>query len=144
GRKLSWADLLVFAGNVAMDSMGFHTFGFGFGRPDIWEPDDISWGAEDTWLGDERHADEGQLQGPFGADHMGLIYVNPEGPGGNPDPLAAAKYIRETVRRMAMKDEETGALIARGHTSGKTHGAAQAVPHVGPEPEGASLEEQGC
>src|SRR3954471_2956168 len=143
GRKISWADLLVYAGNVAMESMGFKTFGFGFGRADIWEPEEIFWGPEDTWLGDERHADDGQIRGPFGADHMGLIYVNPEGPGGNPDPQLAAKYIRETFRRMAMNDEETVALIAGGHTFGKTHGAAPAVQHVGPEPEGAPLEEQG-
>jgi catalase-peroxidase len=143
GRKISWADLLVYAGNVAMESMGFKTFGFGFGRPDIWEPEEIFWGPEDTWLGDERHADDGQIQGPFGADHMGLIYVNPEGPGGNPDPQLAGKFIRETFRRMAMNDEETVALIAGGHTFGKTHGAAPAVQYVGPEPEGAALEEQG-
>ncbi len=143
GRKISWADLLIFAGNVALESMGFRTFGFGFGRPDIWEPEEIFWGSEDTWLGDERHADDGQIQGPFGADHMGLIYVNPEGPGGKPDPHRAAKYIRETFRRMAMNDEETVALIAGGHTFGKTHGAAPALQYVGPEPEGAPVEEQG-
>ncbi len=143
GRKISWADLLVYAGNVAMESMGFKTFGFGFGRPDIWEPDEIFWGPEDTWLGDERHAGEGDLHGPFGADHMGLIYVNPEGPGGKPDPALAAKFIRQTFARMAMNDEETVALIAGGHTFGKTHGAAPAAQHVGPEPEGAGLEEQG-
>jgi catalase-peroxidase len=143
GQKISWADLLIYAGNVAMESMGFKTFGFGFGRPDIWEPEEIFWGPEDTWLGDERHADDGQIQGPFGADHMGLIYVNPEGPGGKPDPQLAAKYIRETFRRMAMNDEETVALIAGGHTFGKTHGAAPALEYVGPEPEGALLEEQG-
>jgi catalase-peroxidase len=143
GRKISWADLLVYAGNVAMESMGFKTFGFGFGRPDIWEPEEIFWGPEDTWLGDERHAGDGKLQGPFGADHMGLIYVNPEGPGGNPNPLAAASYIRETFRRMAMNDEETAALIIGGHTFGKTHGAAPAVEYVGPEPEGTPIEQQG-
>jgi catalase-peroxidase len=143
GQKITWADLLVYAGNVAMESMGFKTFGFGFGRPDVWEPEEIFWGPEDTWLGDERHADDGQIRGPFGADHMGLIYVNPEGPGGNPDPQLAAKFIRETFRRMAMNDEETVALIVGGHTFGKTHGAAPAVGHVGPEPEGASLAEQG-
>ena len=144
GRKISWADLLVYAGNVAMESMGFKTFGFGFGRPDIWEPDEIFWGPEDTWLGDERHGGDpkGELKGPFGADHMGLIYVNPEGPGGKPDPAAAANMIRETFRRMAMNDEETVALIVGGHTFGKTHGAAPAT-HVGPEPEGAPIEEQG-
>jgi catalase-peroxidase len=142
GRKISWADLIIFAGNCAYESMGFKTFGFGFGRPDIWEPDEIFWGPEDTWLGDERHGGEGDIQGPFGADHMGLIYVNPQGPGGNPDPLAAAKYIRETFRRMAMNDEETLALIVGGHTFGKTHGAVS-EEYVGPEPEGAPLEEQG-
>ncbi len=143
GRKLSWADLIVFAGNVAYESMGLKTFGFAFGREDRWEPDEIFWGPEDTWLGDERHASEGQLQGPFGADHMGLIYVNPEGPGGNPDPSLAGKYIRETFRRMAMNDEETLALIVGGHTVGKAHGAAPADQYVGPEPEGAPIEEQG-
>ena len=143
GRKISWADLLVYAGNVAMDSMGFKTFGFGFGRTDVWEPDEIFWGTEATWLGDERHGGEGEIQGPFGADHMGLIYVNPEGPGGNPDPLLAAKFIRRTFARMAMNDEETVALIVGGHTFGKAHGAAPALQHVGPEPEGATLEEQG-
>ena len=143
GRKISWADLLIFAGNCAYESMGFRTFGFGFGREDIWEPEEIFWGPEDTWLGDERHAGEGDIRGPFGADHMGLIYVNPEGPGGNPDPALAAKYIRQTFARMAMNDEETLALIVGGHTVGKAHGAAPAPQHVGPEPEGASLEEQG-
>jgi catalase-peroxidase len=143
GRKISWADLIVFAGNVAYDSMGFKTFGFGFGRPDIWEPDEIFWGPEDTWLGDERHAAEGDIHGPFGADHMGLIYVNPEGPGGNPDPALAGKFIRQTFARMAMNDEETVALIVGGHTVGKAHGAAPAPEHVGLEPEGASMEEQG-
>jgi len=143
GNKISWADLIIFAGNCAYESMGFKTFGFGFGREDLWEPDEIFWGPEDTWLGDERHAGDGQIQGPFGADHMGLIYVNPQGPGFNPDPLAAAKYIRETFRRMAMNDEETLALIVGGHTVGKAHGAAPDAQYVGPEPEGASLEEQG-
>jgi catalase-peroxidase len=143
GRKISWADLILFAGNVAYDSMGLKTFGFGFGRPDVWEPEEIFWGPEDTWLGDERHAGEGEIQGPFGADHLGLIYVNPEGPGGNPDPALAGKFIRETFRRMAMNDEETLALIVGGHTVGKAHGAAPADQHVGPEPEGAPLEEQG-
>ena len=143
GRKISWADLLVYAGNVAMDSMGFKTFGFGFGRTDAWETDEIFWGTEATWLGDERHGGEGEIQGPFGADHMGLIYVNPEGPGGNPDPLLAATFIRRTFARMAMNDEETVALIVGGHTFGKAHGAAPALQHVGPEPEGATLEEQG-
>jgi catalase-peroxidase len=142
GRKISWADLIIFAGNCAYESMGFKTFGFGFGREDVWEPDEIFWGPEDTWLGDERHSARGDIQGPFGADHMGLIYVNPQGPGGNADPLDAAKYIRETFRRMAMNDEETVALIIGGHTFGKAHGAV-AEDYVGPEPEGASLEEQG-
>jgi catalase-peroxidase len=143
GQNISWADLLVYTGNVAMESMGFKTFGFGFGRADVWEPEEIFWGPEDTWLGDERHGGEGELHHTVGADHMGLIYVNPEGPGGNPDPLLAARYIRETFRRMAMNDEETAALIIGGHTFGKTHGAAPAVEHVGPEPEGAPTEEQG-
>jgi catalase-peroxidase len=143
GNKISWADLLVYAGNVAMESMGFKTFGFGFGRADVWEPEEIFWGPEDTWLGDERHAEEGDIEGPFAADHLGLIYVNPEGPGGNPDPALAAKFIRATFRRMAMNDEETAALIIGGHTFGKTHGAAPATEHVGPEPEGAPIEEQG-
>ena len=142
GRKLSWADLLIFAGNCALESMGFKTFGFAFGRPDVWEADETDWGTESTWLADERHSDNGDIQGPYGADHMGLIYVNPEGPNGNPDPRAAAHYIRNTFKRMAMNDEETVALIAGGHTFGKAHGAA-AETHVGPEPEGASLEEQG-
>jgi len=144
GQQVSWADLLVLAGNVALESMGFRTFGFGFGREDVWEPEEIFWGPEDTWLGDERYADgaERQLSGPFGAVQMGLIYVNPEGPNGNPDPLAAAHDIRETFGRMAMNDEETVALIAGGHSFGKTHGAGPA-DNVGPEPEAASLEEQG-
>jgi catalase-peroxidase len=144
GQQVSWADLLVFAGNVALESMGFETFGFGFGREDVWEPEEIFWGPEDTWLGDERYVDgdERQLSGPLGAVQMGLIYVNPEGPNGNPDPLAAAKDIRETFRRMAMNDEETVALIAGGHSFGKTHGAGPG-DYVGPEPEAASLEEQG-
>jgi catalase-peroxidase len=142
GRKISWADLLVFAGNVAMESMGFKTFGFGFGREDIWEPDEIFWGSEDTWLGDERYSGERELAEPFGAVQMGLIYVNPEGPNGEPDPLAAAKDIRETFRRMAMNDEETLALIVGGHTFGKTHGAVS-PEHIGPEPEAAPVEQQG-
>jgi catalase-peroxidase len=142
GQKVSWADLLVLAGNVAMDSMGFKTFGFGFGRPDVWEPEDIFWGPEDTWLGDARYSGDRDLAKPLGAVQMGLIYVNPEGPGGKPDPLAAARDIRETFARMAMNDEETVALIVGGHSFGKTHGAAPAK-HVGPEPEGAGLEEQG-
>ena len=122
--------------------MGFKTFGFAFGRPDVWEADATDWGSEGTWLGDERHADDGEIEGPFGADHMGLIYVNPEGPNANPDPLAAARYIRQTFKRMAMNDEETVALIAGGHTFGKAHGAV-GEEHVGPEPEGAGIEEQG-
>jgi catalase-peroxidase len=142
GRKLSWADLLVFTGNVAMESMGFKTFGFGFGREDIWEPDEIIWGPEDTWLGDERYSGDRELGKPYGAVQMGLIYVNPEGPNGNPDPVAAARDIRETFSRMAMNDEETFALIAGGHTFGKTHGAHD-PDNVGPEPEAAPLEEQG-
>ena len=142
GRSLSWADLIILAGNCALESMGFKTFGFAFGREDVWEADETDWGSEETWLGDERHSDDGEIEGPYGADHMGLIYVNPEGPNGNPDPLAAANYIRNTFKRMAMNDEETVALIAGGHTFGKAHGAA-AESHVGPEPEGATLEEQG-
>ncbi len=142
GRRISWADLLVFAGQCALESMGFKTFGFGFGREDIWEPEEIFWGPEDTWLGDERYHGDRELGGPFGAVQMGLIYVNPEGPNGKPDPLAAARDIRETFRRMAMNDEETVALIAGGHTFGKTHGAATAE-YIGPEPEGAPLEAQG-
>jgi catalase-peroxidase len=142
GQKISWADLLVFAGNCALESMGLPTFGFGFGREDIWEPEEIFWGPEDTWLGDERYSGDRELSGPVGAVQMGLIYVNPEGPNGNPDPLAAARDIRETFRRMAMNDEETLALIAGGHTFGKTHGAAGAE-YVGPEPEAAPLEAQG-
>ncbi|MEO3776591.1 catalase/peroxidase HPI [Micromonospora sp. B11E3] len=142
GRKVSWADLLVLAGNVALESMGFKTFGFGFGREDVWEPEEIFWGPEDTWLGDERYSGDRELAGPLGAVQMGLIYVNPEGPNGTPDPLAAARDIRETFGRMAMNDEETVALIAGGHTFGKTHGAAPAE-YVGPEPEGAPVESQG-
>ena len=142
GRKVSWADLLVLAGNVAMESMGFETFGFGFGREDVWEPDEIFWGSEDEWLGDERYSGDRELAGHLGAVQMGLIYVNPEGPNGNPDPLAAAIDIRETFARMAMNDEETVALIAGGHTFGKAHGAHSA-DYVGPEPEAAPLEEQG-
>jgi catalase-peroxidase len=142
GRKLSWADLLVFTGNVAMESMGFATFGFGFGREDIWEPDEIFWGPEDTWLGDERYSGERDLSGPLAAVQMGLIYVNPEGPNGNPDPLAAARDVRETFARMAMNDEETVALIVGGHTFGKTHGAV-GPEFIGPEPEAAPIEQQG-
>ena len=142
GQKISWADLLVFAGNVAMESMGFKTFGFGFGREDIWEPEEIFWGPEDTWLGDKRYSGDRELAKPFGAVQMGLIYVNPEGPNGSPDPMAAAKDIRETFARMAMNDEETVALIVGGHSFGKTHGAVD-PKNVGPEPEAAPLEEQG-
>ena len=142
GRNLSWADLIIFAGNCALESMGFKTFGFAFGRPDVWEADETDWGSERTWLADERHENNGDLQGSLGADHMGLIYVNPEGPNGNPDPLAAAPYIRQTFKRMAMNDEETVALIVGGHTFGKAHGAV-AEDYVGPEPEGAGIEEQG-
>ena len=142
GRYLSWADLIIFAGNCALESLGFKTFGFAFGRPDVWEADETDWGSEETWLDDRRHDSDGELQGPLGADHMGLIYVNPEGPNGNPDPMAAAKYIRQTFKRMAMNDVETVALIAGGHTFGKTHGAAP-DSNVGPEPEEAGIAEQG-
>ncbi len=142
GRKLSWADLLVYTGNVAMESMGFQTFGFGFGREDIWEAEEIYWGSEDTWLGDERYSGERELSKPLGAVQMGLIYVNPEGPNGDPNPLAAAKDIRETFGRMAMNDEETVALIVGGHTFGKTHGAVD-PSNIGPEPEAAPIEQQG-
>src|SRR5579872_80438 len=144
GRKISWADLMVFAGNCALESMGFKTFGFAGGRVDIWEPEsDINWGSEIEWLGAARYEGDRQLQKPFGAVQMGLIYVNPEGPEGKPDPLVAAKDIRETFGRMAMNDEETVALIAGGHTFGKAHGAANAAQYCGPEPEAAGLEEQG-
>jgi catalase-peroxidase len=143
GRKISWADLMILAGNVALESMGFNTFGFGGGREDVWEPDEsIYWGSEGKWLADERYSGERDLQNPLAAVQMGLIYVNPEGPNGNPDPLAAARDIRETFRRMAMNDEETVALIAGGHSFGKTHGAGDALL-VGPEPEAAPIEEQG-
>ena len=142
GQKISWADLMILAGNVALESMGFKTFGFGGGRLDAWEPEELYWGPEGTWLGDERYSGERQLQNPLAAVQMGLIYVNPEGPNGKPDPVAAAKDIRETFFRMAMNDEETVALIAGGHTFGKTHGAGD-PSLVGPEPEGAGLEEQG-
>ncbi|HEV2572661.1 MAG TPA: catalase/peroxidase HPI [Beijerinckiaceae bacterium] len=144
GQKLSWADLMILAGNVALESMGFKTFGFGGGRADVWEPEqDIYWGPEGTWLADERYSGDRDLANPLAAVQMGLIYVNPEGPNGNPDPIAAARDIRETFARMAMDDEETVALIAGGHTFGKTHGAADPGKYVGPEPEGASIEEQG-
>jgi catalase-peroxidase len=143
GRKISWADLMILAGNVALESMGFKTFGFGGGRADVWEPEmDIDWGPETTWLGDKRYSGDRELANPLAAVQMGLIYVNPEGPNGNPDPVAAARDIRETFARMAMNDEETVALIAGGHTFGKTHGAGPAS-HVGPEPEAAPIEEQG-
>ena len=144
GRKLSWADLMIFTGNCAIESMGLKTLGFAGGREDVWEPEeDIYWGQETTWLGDERYSGDRELENPLGAVQMGLIYVNPQGPNANPDPVAAARDIRETFRRMAMNDEETVALIAGGHTFGKTHGAADADQYVGPEPEGTSLEEQG-
>ena len=142
GRKISWADLMVLAGNVALESMGFKTFGFAGGRADVWEPEELYWGPEGTWLGDERYSGERELANPLGAVQMGLIYVNPEGPNGNPDPVAAAKDIRETFFRMAMNDEETVALIAGGHTFGKTHGAGD-PSLLGPAPEGAAIEEQG-
>ncbi len=142
GRRISWADLFVLAGNVALESMGFKTFGFGGGRVDTWEPEELYWGPEGSWLGDERYSGERQLQNPLGAVQMGLIYVNPEGPNGNPDPVAAARDIRETFARMAMNDEETVALIAGGHSFGKTHGAGD-PSSLGPEPEGAQIEEQG-
>ena len=144
GRKISWADLMILAGNVALESMGFKTFGFGGGREDIWEPEeDIYWGPEGKWLADERYSGDRELENPLAAVQMGLIYVNPEGPNGKPDPVAAARDIRETFRRMAMNDEETVALIAGGHTFGKAHGAAEPVKYVGPEPEAAAIEEQG-
>ena len=144
GSKISWADLMVFAGNRALETMGFQTLGFAFGREDIWEPEaDIYWGPESEWLGDKRYTGDRELENPLGAVQMGLIYVNPEGPNGKPDPLAAAKDIRETFGRMAMNDVETVALIAGGHTLGKAHGAANPGEYVGPEPEGASIEEQG-
>ncbi|QDK47059.1 catalase/peroxidase HPI [Bdellovibrio sp. ZAP7] len=139
GRKISWADLLVFAGNCALESMGFKTFGFAFGREDVWEPEEVFWGPEDTWLGDERYSGDRQLAGALGAVQMGLIYVNPEGPNGKPDPKSSARDIRETFARMAMNDEETVALIAGGHTFGKTHGAARADEYVGKEPEGCPM-----
>jgi len=144
GKKLSWADLMVLTGNVALESMGFSTFGFGGGREDVWEADeDVYWGPEQTWLGDQRYSGDRDLENPLAAVQMGLIYVNPEGPNGNPDPIAAARDIRETFRRMAMNDEETVALIAGGHTFGKTHGAADPNEYVGPEPEGGPLEQMG-
>ena len=143
GQKISWADLLVLAGNVALEDMGFETFGFGFGRADVWEPEEVVWGFEQEWLGEGRYTADGTMVEDLGATEMGLIYVNPEGPAGQPDPVKAAYFIRETFGRMAMNDEETVALIAGGHTFGKTHGAANADDHVGPEPEAADLAEQG-
>jgi catalase-peroxidase len=143
GRKLSWADLMILAGNVALESMGFKTYGFAGGRADVWEPDETYWGPETTWLGDKRYSGDRQLENPLGAVQMGLIYVNPEGPNGNPDPVASARDIRETFARMAMNDEETVALIAGGHAFGKTHGAGNPDQYVGREPEGAPIEEQG-
>jgi catalase-peroxidase len=143
GRKISWADLMILAGNVALESMGFKTFGFGGGREDVWEPEEVNWGPEGTWLADERYSGDRDLQNPLGAVQMGLIYVNPEGPNGKPDPIAAARDIRETFARMAMNDEETVALIAGGHTFGKTHGAGIPADYVGNEPEGANIEDQG-
>jgi catalase-peroxidase len=143
GRKISWADLMILAGNVALESMGFKTFGFAGGRADVWEPEELNWGPEGTWLADERYSGDRDLQNPLGAVQMGLIYVNPEGPNGKPDPIAAARDIRETFARMAMNDEETVALIAGGHTFGKTHGAAVPSKYVGNEPEGAAIEDQG-
>src|SRR4030088_1108915 len=142
GRKISWADLMVLAGNVALESMGFKTFGFAGGRADVWEPEELFWGPEGAWLGDERYSGERQLAEPLGAVQMGLIYVNPEGPNGNPDPIASATDIRETFFRMAMNDEETVALIAGGHTFGKTHGAGD-PSLIGPAPESGALEDQG-
>src|SRR6202790_1041571 len=144
GRKISWADLIILTGNVALESMGLKTFGFAGGREDVWEPEEnIYWGAEGKWLGDERYTGDRQLENPLGAVQMGLIYVNPEGPNGKPDPAAAVRDIRETFARMAMNDEETVALIAGGHTFSKAHGAAAPVEFCGPEPEGACVEEQG-
>src|SRR5680860_192407 len=144
GKKISWADLLILTGNCALESMGLQTFGFGGGREDVWEPEeDVYWGPESEWLGDERYTGDRDLENPLGAVQMGLIYVNPEGPNGKPDPLAAAHDIRETFGRMAMDDYETVALIAGGHTFGKTHGAADADEHVGREPAGAGIEDQG-
>jgi catalase-peroxidase len=143
GRKISWADLMILTGNVALESMGFKTFGFGGGRADVWEPEEVNWGPEGTWLGDERYSGDRDLQNPLGAVQMGLIYVNPEGPNGTPNPIAAARDIRETFKRMAMNDEETVALIAGGHTFGKTHGAGVPADYVGAEPEGAEIYDQG-
>ena len=144
GKKLSWADLMILAGNRALETMGFKTFGFSGGREDVWEPEeDIYWGPETTWLGDERYKGDRELEDPLGAVQMGLIYVNPEGPNGTPDPVASGRDIRETFGRMAMNDEETVALVAGGHTFGKAHGAGDPGQYVGREPEGATMEEQG-
>ena len=143
GKKISWADLLILTGNVALETMGFKTFGFGGGRADVWEPDDTYWGSEHEWLADDRHTGDRVLENPLAAVQMGLIYVNPEGPNGEPSALASARDIRETFSRMAMNDEETVALIAGGHTFGKTHGAADADKYVGPKPEAAPLAQQG-
>ncbi|MGB8990102.1 MAG: peroxidase family protein, partial [Candidatus Sulfotelmatobacter sp.] len=143
GRKISWADLMILAGNVALESMGFKTFGFAGGRADVWEPEELNWGPEGTWLADERYSGDRDLENPLGAVQMGLIYVNPEGPNGKPDAIGAARDIRETFGRMAMNDEETVALIAGGHTFGKTHGAGVPADYVGNEPEGANIEDQG-
>jgi catalase-peroxidase len=144
GKQLSWADLMILTGNCALESMGFTTFGFAGGRADVWEAaEDTYWGSEKQWLGNKRYEGDRRLENPLGAVQMGLIYVNPEGPDGKPDPLAAARDIRETFGRMAMNDEETVALIAGGHSFGKTHGAADAGKHVGKEPAGATIEEQG-
>jgi len=143
GKQISWADLMILTGNVALESMGFKTFGFGGGRIDVWEPDETYWGKEKEWLGDNRYSGDRELENPLAAVQMGLIYVNPEGPNGNPDPLLSARDIRETFARMAMNDEETVALIAGGHTFGKTHGAADPSIYVGPEPEAAPIENMG-
>src|SRR5579883_1327891 len=143
GKKISWADLMLLAGNVALETMGFKTFGFGGGRADVWEPEELNWGPEGTWLADERYSGDRDLQNPLGAVQMGLIYVNPEGPNGKPDPVAAARDIRETFKRMAMNDEETVALIAGGHSFGKTHGAAAPGKHVGFDPEATEIVRQG-
>jgi catalase-peroxidase len=143
GNSLSWADLMILAGNVALESMGFKTFGFAGGRADVYEPDETYWGSETTWLGDERYKGERQLDNPLAAVQMGLIYVNPEGPNGNPDPVASARDIRETFARMAMNDEETVALVGGGHAFGKAHGAGDPGKHVGPEPEAAPIEAMG-
>jgi catalase-peroxidase len=143
GRKLSWADLMILTGNVALESMGFKTYGFGGGRPDVWEPEEVYWGPETKWLDDERYRGDRQLDNPLAAVQMGLIYVNPEGPNSNPDPLGAARDIRETFARMAMNDVETVALIAGGHTFGKAHGAAEPSKYLAPEPEAAGIEDQG-